>query len=187
MFCLFVYLTPQSAGMPSRCSAARVSMRFPTQYGYPIFTQDLSSARQFLEARRWPGGPVCPFCRLRKAYGNRAKPGFYRCARPSCRSDFTVATGTVMERSHVPLHKWLAALFMEAASWEGCTPTDLQRELGVSYKTAWVLCLRIRDIRRRTRLRIRSPRPKPPVPPARPVGPLVHDVPIRAAISTIRR
>lgn len=77
-----------------------------------------------------------------------------------------VTTGTLMERSHVPLHKWLAALFMEAASREGSTPTDLQRELEVTYKTAWILCQRLRDIRRRTRLRIRLPRSRPPVPAA---------------------
>lgn len=163
-----------------------VFMKFPTQYGRPIFTHELRSARQFLQERRWPDGPVCPTCRSRKAYRNQAKPGFYRCGRASCRKDFTVATGTLMERSHVPLHKWLAALFMEAASREGSTPTDLQRELGVTYKTAWGLCQRIRDIRRRTRLQVRSPRPKPPVPPARPVGSRGEDVSVRAAITTIR-
>ncbi|MBN9049952.1 MAG: transposase [Rhizobiales bacterium] len=161
-------------------------MRFPIHYGQPIFTYDPRSARRFLEEQRWPDGPVCPACRSRKAYANRSKQGFYRCARASCGKDFTVTTGTLMERSHVPLHKWLAALFMEAASREGPTPTDLQRELEVTYKTAWILCQRLRDIRRRTRLRIRLPRSRPPVPAARAVFP-AGGIPVRSAISTIRR
>lgn len=64
--------------------------------------QDQESARTYLESRLWPEGPKCPVCGLGERITARAG-GFYRCNQ--CKEDFTVRTGTIFERSHVPLHK----------------------------------------------------------------------------------
>src|ERR1700704_532278 len=77
-----------------------------------IFSEDRftneDAARAYLEGSLWPEGPVCPHCGSLKApYANAAKRGVYRCSEKECRKDFTVTTGTVMERSHIALHKWV--------------------------------------------------------------------------------
>ncbi len=83
----------------------------------PIF-HDEAKARQFLEAQRWPDGPFCPICGqfdlVRPLGGKSMGPGWYHC--PICRRKFTVRVGTLYERSHVPLHKWLLATLMSNTS-----------------------------------------------------------------------
>jgi hypothetical protein len=69
--------------------------------------------------------------------------GMFLCN--DCRDKFTVRTGTLMERSHVPLHKWLLATHLLAASKKGMSAKQMERMLGVTYKTAWFLCHRIRE------------------------------------------
>ena len=68
------------------------------------------SARLYLESRLWPDGPFCPECKSRERIGKQPKVGFYRCN--ACNLDFTIRTGTIFERSHVPLHKWLYAMYL---------------------------------------------------------------------------
>jgi transposase-like protein len=80
----------------------------------PIFS-DETAAREWLEARVWPGGPVCPHCgatdeNVTKLEGKAHRPGLYQCT--ECREQFTVTVKTVFERSKIPLTKWLAALFL---------------------------------------------------------------------------
>ena len=114
---------------------------------------DEGKARELLEAWRWPNGPVCPHCqnagdkRISKleAQSTRpsgVRPGVYFCG--ACRQQFTVTVGTVMERSHVPLSKWLMALFLLCASKKSLSANQIHRMIGVTYKTAWFLCHRIR-------------------------------------------
>lgn len=102
---------------------------------------DAESARAYFEARRWPDGAVCPACNEATRIGTR-KGGFYRCN--SCLADFSVRTGTIFERSHVPLHKWLAALIIIHERPE--VPSEqLARELGdMTQKTAWLILERVR-------------------------------------------
>jgi ISXO2-like transposase domain len=69
--------------------------------------------------------------------------GFYHCR--ECRKRFTVCTGTVMERSHIPLAKWLLAFRLMAASKKGMSAHQLGRMLGLQYKSAWFLEMRIRE------------------------------------------
>ena len=76
------------------------------------------------------------------------KPGWYRCAEKECRKDFTVTTGTVMERSHIPLNKWLMAFYLMSASKKGISAHQLHRALDVDYKSAWFMCHRIREAMR---------------------------------------
>jgi transposase-like protein len=113
----------------------------------PIF-HDEAAAREWFEAARWPEGPICPKCGSAKHYGTK-KPGVYRCAAPTCRKDFTVMTGTVMERSHAKLIQWAVAFHMAASSKKGFSAHQLHRELGCQYNTAWFLHHRVMEAMRR--------------------------------------
>lgn len=110
----------------------------------PIF-HDEAKALAHIEASRWNGEPTCPHCgsvRVRRMEG-KTQAGMFLCN--DCRDKFTVRTGTMMERSHVPLHKWLLAMQIMAASKKGMSAKQMERMLGVTYKTAWFLCHRIRE------------------------------------------
>src|SRR6478735_8644431 len=111
----------------------------------PIF-HDEAKALAHIEAQRWPNGePVCPHCGSLKVrrMGGKTQAGMFLCN--ECRDKFTVRTGSVMERSHLPLHKWLLATHLMAASKKGMSAKQMERMLGVTYKTAWFLCHRIRE------------------------------------------
>lgn len=113
----------------------------------PIFT-DADKAREFLEANRWPNGPVCPHCGCTDEYvtkleGKSTRPGLYACK--GCRGHFSVTVGTVYERSHIPLNKWLAATHLMTASKKGISAHQLHRMLGITYKSAWFMAHRIRE------------------------------------------
>src|SRR5271155_225029 len=106
------------------------------------------SPEQARERLRWPEGPTCSHCgTVNHAYKTK-KPGWYRCAGKECRKDFTVTTGTVMERSHIPLNKWLMAFYMLNSSKKGISAHQLHRALGLDYKSAWFMCHRIREAMR---------------------------------------
>lgn len=111
--------------------------------------QDAESAREYLEKVRWPDGPVCPHCgeseRIYEATGKKARAGRYRCGNKECRKDFTVTVGTLFERSHIPLHKWLQAAYWLCSSKKGISSHQLHRMLGITYKSAWFMTHRIRE------------------------------------------
>lgn len=116
----------------------------------PIFHNE-DAARAHFEALRWPDGRVCPHCGtvdnsvLLK--GKSTRPGLYKCR--DCRKPFTATLGTVYEKSHIPLHKWLLATHLMCASKKGISATQLHRELGFgSYRTAWFMAHRIREAMR---------------------------------------
>src|ERR1700733_3450008 len=110
---------------------------------------DETAARAWFESARWPGGPICPKCgSLKKPYATK-KAGVYRCAESECRKDFTVMTGTVMERSHAKLTMWAVAFTMASASKKGFSAHQLHRQLGCQYNTAWFLFHRVREAMRR--------------------------------------
>jgi transposase-like protein len=110
--------------------------------------QSPENAREWLENLRWPEGPICSHCgTINHAYKTK-KPGWYRCAEKECRKDFTVTTGTVMERSHIPLNKWLMAFYLLNASKKGMSAHQLHRALRLDYKSAWFMCHRIREAMR---------------------------------------
>jgi len=106
------------------------------------------AARDILERVLWPDGSVCPFCGvIGRAYATK-KRGVFRCAEPKCRKDFTVTTKTVMERSHIALHKWLQGFHLMAASKKGCSAHQLHRMLNITYRSAWFMAHRIREAMR---------------------------------------
>jgi transposase-like protein len=119
----------------------------------PIFTNE-EKAREALEAMRWPNGPVCPHCGsvsgLAKAQGKSARPGLWYCA--ACNDQFSATVGTVMERSKIPLTKWWLAMHLMGSSKKGVSAHQVHRSLGVTYKTAWFMCHRIREAMREGRL-----------------------------------
>lgn len=108
---------------------------------------DDEAARKHLEAIRWPNGAECPHCggveRNSPLNGDSHRAGLYFCG--DCRQQFTVTVGTVFERSKVPLHKWVYATHLICASKKGMSSKQLERMLGVTYKTAWFMTHRIRE------------------------------------------
>jgi transposase-like protein len=106
------------------------------------------AARKWLETARWPDGPVCPHCGSLKHYATK-KEGRYRCGEKECRKDYTVMTKSIMERSHAKLTQWAAAFHLYASSKKGFTATQLERELGCEYNTAWFLHHRVMEAMRR--------------------------------------
>jgi transposase-like protein len=113
----------------------------------PIYHDD-DAARQHLELVLWPRGPVCPRCgvmgdRITKLQGKSTRPGVYKCK--DCRKPFSVTIGTVMERSHIPLCKWLLAAQLMASSKKSMSAHQLHRMLGTSYEAAWFLFHRLRE------------------------------------------
>lgn len=105
---------------------------------------DQEMARRILEARLWPNGPVCPVCGFGERVSTRkGKLGFYHCNQ--CKEDFTVRTGTIFERSHVPLHKWIYAMYLVVTARKGISSMQLAKEIGVTQKTAWFMLGRLRE------------------------------------------
>jgi len=103
---------------------------------------DQESARLYLEVRLWPNGPKCPVCGIGDRITAR-KGGYYRCNQ--CKEDFTVRTGTIFERSHVPLHKWLYAMYMLVTARKGISSMQLSKEIGITQKSAWFVLHRLRE------------------------------------------
>lgn len=116
----------------------------------PMF-HDEDKAREALEAELWPNGPVCRHCgnsdpdKIAKVEGKKRshRPGLYYCN--ECKSQFTVTIGTVLERSKVPLTKWLMAAHMVNSGKNGVSAHEIHRTLGITYKTAWFMMHRLRE------------------------------------------
>lgn len=103
---------------------------------------DAETARLYLEARLWPNGPQCPVCGLGERITVR-KGGYYRCNQ--CQEDFTVRTGTIFERSHIPLHKWVYAMYLVVTARKGISSLQLSKEIGITQKSAWFMLHRLRE------------------------------------------
>jgi transposase-like protein len=109
---------------------------------------DEETARLYLQGRIWPSGPVCPSCGAQDRISGLGvcatrKPGFYRCL--PCGFDFTVRTNTIMERSKVPLHKWLYSMYLLVTARKRISSLQLAKEIGVTQKTAWFILGRLRE------------------------------------------
>jgi transposase-like protein len=116
--------------------------------------QNETAAREWLEARIWKDGRVCPHCGVvgesTLMQGKTTRPGLYQCN--ACREPFTVTVGTLYERSKIPLHKWLAATQLLMSSKKGMSALQIGRMLGISPKSSWFLMHRIRESLRATDL-----------------------------------
>ena len=112
---------------------------------------DNDKARELLESVRWPDGAACPHCGSVKVYRLESKPtskrpgrkGLWKCG--DCRKQFTVTVGTIFEGTHIPLNKWVIAVYIMCASKKGVSALQLQRMMKpLTYKSAWFMCHRIR-------------------------------------------
>ena len=108
---------------------------------------DDNAAREFLEKARWKDGAFCPHCgghEVTKLQGKSTRPGLYKCKGKACRKQFTVTVGTIFESSHIKLRHWVVAFHAMCSSKKGVSAHQLHRELGITYKSAWFMCHRIR-------------------------------------------
>ena len=100
------------------------------------------SAREWFEARIWPNGRHCPHCGSTRTHEASHNNMPYRCS--DCRGYFSVKTGTVMHKSHIPLRKWVFAIYLHLTSLKGVSSMKLHRDIGVSQPAAWFMLQRIR-------------------------------------------
>ena len=106
--------------------------------------QSATAARAWLEGLLWANGRVCGYCgAVDESTAIKGRDGYYQCN--ACRKQFTVMVGTVFERSHIPLNKWLMAAFLLCASKKGMSAHQMHRMLGITYKSAWFMCHRLRE------------------------------------------
>lgn len=103
---------------------------------------DAETARKYLESRLWKDGVKCPTC-LKGTRITPRKQGFYRCN--DCQLDFTVRTATIFERSHIPLHKWIYAMYLLVTARKGISSLQLGKEIGITQKSAWFVLQRLRE------------------------------------------
>lgn len=105
---------------------------------------DEDAARIYLESRLWPDGVRCPECKSGERITTRKRTGFYRCN--ACGNfDFTIRTGTIFERSKVPLHKWIYAMYLLVTARKGISSMQLAKEIGITQKSAWFVLHRLRE------------------------------------------
>jgi transposase-like protein len=126
-------------------------MFVPIEVSHPAYHSE-EAAREYIESIRWPDGPYCPFCGARdgvKVLGGKSMgAGWYHCI--LCRKKFTVRVGSVFERSHILLHKWLMGFRLYCGSKKGFSAHQLHRTLNITYRSAWFMAMRIREAMRET-------------------------------------
>ncbi len=105
----------------------------------------------YLEAMRWPSGVACIACGslkvsriTREAKSKNKRTRIYQCLEPECKHQFSPTAGTIFHDSHLPLQKWFFAIALICEAKKGVSACQMQRHLGVNYRTAWHLCHRIR-------------------------------------------
>ena len=113
---------------------------------HTLFSTD-DKCRELLKRLRWPNGVECPRCKGKAVELETEKQLFY-CG--ECDYQFTVTSGTIFHDTHLPLLKWLVAVYLLCESRKGMSANQIKRTLGISYKTAWYLCHRIRRAMRET-------------------------------------
>src|ERR1700687_6103806 len=116
-------------------------------FAEPHFQND-EAARAMLESILWPDGPVCPHCGVVDCAYKTKRPGVYRCAEQRCRKDFSVTMKTVMEPSHIALHKRCHASHLMTPSKKRVSAHHPHRALSIGYEAAWFMAHRIREAMR---------------------------------------
>jgi len=101
----------------------------------------------FLRRKRWPKGVTCPKCGAKHPYRIKERK-VWQCS--ACRYQFSVTTGTIFHRSRTPLKKWFIAIWLMCSNKKGISAKQLERTLGVTYKTAWRMSQQIRKAMRHT-------------------------------------
>ena len=120
-------------------------LKHTSLYEFITMFPDEESARKYFELKRWNGNVRCPHCgRHNITECKNQKPMPYRCR--DCRKFFSVRFGTILEESKLPLHKWLFCMYLLYTSRKGISSIQVAKTLGVTQKTAWFLCHRIREV-----------------------------------------
>ena len=101
-----------------------------------------SSAIKYIEGLRWADGITCPHCNSGRT--SRMKDSQYHQCK-DCRKKFTVRTGTIFERSHIPLDKWLYGMYILQTARKGVSSLQLSKELGITQKATWFMLHRLRE------------------------------------------
>jgi transposase-like protein len=118
--------------------AAKVLSTYELMQKFP----NEQSAIDYLAGILWRDGVLCGYCKSKNVKERKGKPNFYHCN--DCKKDFSIRVGTIFERSHIPLHKWLDAMYLLLTTRKGIAAMQLSKEIGVTYKSAWFLSQRIR-------------------------------------------
>jgi len=129
----------------------------------PRACQDEQAAVEFFESERWGvTGPCCPHCGDTNVYqmkdrktGERNKRFLWRCK--GCNKQFTVRVNSVYEDSPIPMRQWAYAFWAASASKKGISAKQIQRETGVTYKTAWRMFKQIRTLTTQSAVSICKP------------------------------
>lgn len=114
----------------------------------PVACSDEGTAVEFMEKQRWGDTPSCARCGSVNVYmmkdknGNRNARYLWRCK--DCKQQYTVRIGTIMEESLIPVRHWCYAFWAACASKKGVSALQIQRQTGLSYKSALFLMHRIR-------------------------------------------
>ena len=105
----------------------------------------------YLEQMRWPAGVCCVHCgvlnvsTITRTAGKNKRVRIYQCLEKECGKQFSATSGTIFNDTHLPLTKWFLAIAMICEAKKGMSAKQLERHLGVNYRTAWHLCHRIRE------------------------------------------
>ena len=111
---------------------------------YEFFKQfpNEQSAIEYIEGIRWDGKVACPHCDGKRT-ARQKDYQYHQCK--DCRKKFTVRTGTIFERSHIPLDKWLYAMYILQTARKGVSSLQLSKELGITQKSCWFMLHRLRE------------------------------------------
>lgn len=105
-------------------------------------------AFRYVESIIWEDGKKCPKCdnkeKIYQLKGRSVRVGLHKCSK--CRKQFTVCVGTIFEDRKIPLHKWLQAFHLICSSNDGASPIQIQKALGITYKSAWLLTQKITEL-----------------------------------------
>ena len=108
-----------------------------------VYFQDADNCLNYLVARRWPKGVVCPTCK-RTDVSFVPSRHLWQCKTRHPKAQFSIKTGTILEESLIGLEKWLPVMWMVANCKNGVSSWEIKRSLGVTQKTAWFMLHRIR-------------------------------------------
>jgi hypothetical protein len=105
----------------------------------------------YIQAMRWPDGVGCVHCgsvsvsTITRTAGKNKRTRIYQCLEKECGKQFSATSGTIFNDTHLPLTKWFMAVALICEAKKGISACQVQRHLGVNYRTAWHLCHRIRE------------------------------------------
>src|SRR5229473_7292066 len=106
----------------------------------------------YIEKMRWPNGVCCVHCGVlnvsqitREKKGKNQRTRIYQCLDKECGKQFSATSGTILNDTHLPLQKWFLAIALICEAKKGVSACQMERHLGVNYRTSWYLCHRIRE------------------------------------------